>query len=78
MNVVDPVPFGAELNGTAYTQFFERLRAAALAANMMSSPLDPTPSDIPTGSYRIWTNKTTGITKLYVNVSGTLQSVTFA
>lgn len=43
-----------------------------------SSSIDPTVTDVPPNSYRMWKNTTTGAVKFFVNDGGTLKSVTLS
>ena len=43
-----------------------------------TSTIDPTTTDIPDGSFRLWKNTTTGAVKFWVNDGGILKSVTLS
>lgn len=53
------------------------LKIAANSFKIKQSTVDPTTTDIPDGYEQTWHNTVTGVTKRWVNINGTLKSITF-
>lgn len=74
-SLVPPVPQGAEIDDAVWQQFFELLRKLTNTPPMYSLTTDPGTSRIPSGSWSVWKNTTSGNVKLWVNDGGVMKSV---
>jgi hypothetical protein len=73
--LVPPVPIGVEWDEDVVNQFLELLRRQANTPKFYSQATDPGTSGVPSGTWSIWKNTTSGLVKLWLNDSGTMRSV---
>lgn len=73
---VPPVPIGVEWDEDVVNQFLELLRRQANTPKFYSQATDPGAAGVPSGTWSIWKNTTSGTVKLWLNDSGTMRSVT--
>lgn len=77
-SLVPPVPFGSEFDTEVWKQFFEVVRRQINQPNFHASPTDPGTANVPSGSWAVWKNTTSGVVKLWVNDGGVMKSVTLS
>ena len=75
-SLVPPVPIGSEFESDVWKQFFEVLRKQVNQPSFYSQTTDPGTSGVPSGTWSIWKNTTSGVVKLWVNDGGVMKSVT--
>lgn len=74
-NLVSPVPTGADFNDPVWQQFFEIIRKQINNPNFFSQTTDPGTAGVPNGTWSVWKNTTSGLTKLWLNDGGVMKSV---
>lgn len=74
--LVPPVPFESALDTPEFQQFLELLRKQANQPVFYAAPSDPGVTGVPSGSWAVWKNTTSGVTRLWVNDGGVMKSVT--
>jgi len=74
--LIPPPPLGEEFEATAWQQFFEILRKQVNQPAYYAQATDPGAAGVPSGTWSIWLNTSSGVLKLWANQSGTLKSVT--
>lgn len=75
-NIVSPVPTGADFNDPVWQQFFEIIRKQINSPVFYSQTTDPGTAGVPSGTWSVWKNTTSGVTKLWLNDGGVMKSVT--
>ena len=75
-NLVPPVPLTADFEDAAWYQFFEILRNQVNRPVFYAQTTDPGTTGVPSGTWSIWKNTTSGVVKLWVNDGGVMKSVT--
>lgn len=75
-NLVPPVPLSAEFDDPAWYQFFETSRKQVNQPAFYAQSTDPGTAGVPSGTWSIWKNTTSGVVKLWVNDGGVMKSVT--
>lgn len=73
---VQPVPNGADFSDPVWQQFFEQVRKMINAPVFYSQTTDPGTTGVPSGTWSVWKNTTSGVTKLWLNDGGVMKSVT--
>lgn len=74
--LVPPVPAQSETDSPEYLQFLELLRKQANQPVFYASTADPGVAGVPSGSWAVWKNTTSGLVKLWANDNGVMKSVT--
>lgn len=77
-NIVPPVPKEAEITEQVWQQFFEIVRKMVNQPNFYSQSTDPGTAGVPSGTWAVWKNTTSGVVKLWVNDGGVMKSVTIS
>lgn len=77
-NPVPPVPFNSEFEADVWKQFFEVIRKQINQPNFNAQTTDPGTSGVPSGTWSVWKNTTSGVVKLWVNDGGVMKSVTIS
>lgn len=75
-NIVPPVPQGVDLSDDVFYQFLETLRKQVNQPAFFAQPTDPGTAGVPSGTWGIWKNTSSGVVKLWVNDGGVMKSVT--
>lgn len=75
-NPVPPVPLGSEYSDTVVQQWMESVRKQCNQPVFFIQATDPGTAGVPSGTWSIWYNSTSGLTKLWANVGGVMKSVT--
>lgn len=73
--LVPPVPIGAEWDEDVVNQFLEIMRNQVNNPKFFSQTTDPGTAGVPSGTWSVWRNSTTGNVKLWVNDGGVMKSV---
>lgn len=73
--LVPPVPIGADWDEDVVNQFLEIMRNQVNNPKMFSQSTDPGTAGVPSGTWGVWRNSTTGNVKLWVNDGGVMKSV---
>lgn len=74
--LVPPPPLGAPFDGGEWAQFFELLRKQVNAPVFYAQPTDPGTTGVPSGTWSVWLNTTSGTMKVWANQNGVLKSTT--
>ena len=74
--IVPTPPIGMEFESDVWTQFFELLRKQANQPVFYAQATDPGTAGVPSGSWGVWKNTTSGLVKLWANDGGVMKSVT--
>lgn len=74
--IIPPPPFGEEFETVPWQQFFEILRKQINTPVFYSQSTDPGVAGVPTGTWSVWKNTSSGLVKVWANDNGTLKSVT--
>lgn len=74
--LIPPPPLGAPFDGGEWAQFFELIRKQINQPVFYSAPTDPGVTGVPSGSWAVWKNTTSGLVKVWANDGGVLKSVT--
>lgn len=74
--LVPPPPLSAEWGEDVWKQFFELLRKQTNAPVFYAQTTDPGTAGVPSGTWAVWKNTTTGDVKLWINDGGVMKSVT--
>lgn len=75
-NFVPPVPGGSEFDDTVVQQWMEAVRKQINQPAYNAQTTDPGVAGVPSGTWGIWLNTTTGTLKLWANQAGVMKSVT--
>jgi hypothetical protein len=73
--IVPPVPLGEAFESDVVSQFLEFLRKQANQPVFYSQTTDPGTAGVPSGSWSIWKNTTSGQVRLWANDGGVMKSV---
>lgn len=73
--LVPPVPQGVEWDSDVVNQFLELLRNYVNNPVFFSQTTDPGTAGVPSGTWGVWKNTTSGQVKLWVNDGGVMKSV---
>lgn len=73
--VIPPVPVGEPFEEAVWIQFFELLRKQTNNHTFYSQSTDPGTAGVPSGSWSVWKNSTSGQVKLWVNDGGVMKSI---
>lgn len=76
--LVPPVPFNEEFDSNPWKQFFEILRKQSNQPVFYAQTTDPGAAGVPSGTWSVWKNTTSGVVKLWVNDGGVMKSVTIS
>lgn len=74
--LVPPVPIGAEWDEDVVNQFLEIIRNQVNNPKFFSQTTDPGTAGVPSGTWAVWKNTTSGVVKLWTNDGGVMKSVT--
>ncbi len=74
--LVPPVPNGSDFSSDPVQQFLQVIRDLVNNPLFFASTADPGTANVPSGSWAVWKNTTSGVVKLWVNDNGTMKSVT--
>lgn len=74
--LIPPPPFGNDFEEVPWIQFFELLRKQINQPPFYAQSTDPGTAGVPSGTWSIWKNTTSGVVKLWVNDGGVMKSVT--
>lgn len=75
-SLVPPPPREGANDEVAWQQFFALLRQYINSPVFYSSTVDPGTAGVPSGTWAMWKNTTSGVVKIWVNDNGVLKSVT--
>lgn len=73
--LVPPPPFGSDFEATVWQQFFEILRKQSNQPVFYAQATDPGVSGVPSGTWSVWKNTTSGQVRLWANDGGVMKSV---
>lgn len=73
---IPPTSQGEPFESDNWQQFFVLVRQAINQPTFTAVAVDPDVFDIPSGSYAVWKNTTTGVVRLWVNDGNTLKGTT--
>lgn len=73
--LIPPVPLGEEFDSTAVGQWLELVRRYINTPIVFQSNINPTVSDVSSGSWLVWKNTSLGETRIWTNDGGVLRSV---
>lgn len=73
--LVPPVPIGADWDEDVVNQFLEIIRNQVNNPKFFSQTTDPGTAGVPSGTWAVWKNTTSGLVKLWVNDGGVMKSV---
>lgn len=74
--IIPPPPTGEEFQSVSWQQFFEILRKQVNTPAFYAQSTDPGAAGVPSGTWSVWKNTTSGLVKVWANDNGTLKSVT--
>jgi hypothetical protein len=74
--LIPPVPGNDDVTDASWQQFCEKLRKQSNAPVFFAQTTDPGTGGVPSGTWAVWKNTTSGIVKLWVNDGGIMKSVT--
>jgi hypothetical protein len=74
--LVPPPPLGEEFEHVSWQQFFEILRKQVNQPAYYSQSTDPGTTGVPSGTWSVWLNTTSGVLKIWANQAGVMKSVT--
>ena len=75
-SIIPPPPLGQDMGEVSWAQFFEIVRKQLNEPAYFSSPVDPGPAGVPSGTWGVWLNTTSGVLKLWANQGGVMKSTT--
>lgn len=73
--IVPPAPTFSDLDSPEFGQFFELVRKQCNTPVFYAQATDPGVTGVPSGTWSIWKNTTSGQVKVWANDNGTLKSV---
>lgn len=74
--LIPPPPFGSEFGSLSWIQFFELLRKQINQPPFYAATTDPGTAGVPSGTWAVWKNTTSGLVKVWANDGGVMKSVT--
>jgi hypothetical protein len=74
--IIPPPPNGLEFTNDSWAQFFELIRKQLNTPRYYSQTTDPGTAGVPSGTWSIWLNSSSGVLKIWANQNGTMKSVT--
>jgi len=75
---VPPVPFQMDFESDVWKQFFEVIRKQINQPVFYAQSTDPGTTGVPSGTWSVWKNTTSGVVKLWVNDGNVMKSVTIS
>lgn len=73
--LVPPVPIWSQYGDAEVNQFLEIMRRLVNTPQFYSQSTDPGVAGVPTGTWSVWKNTTSGNVRLWVNDGGVMKSV---
>lgn len=73
--IVPPAPIGQELSEDMWSQFFELLRKQVNQPAFYAQTTDPGVAGVPSGTWSVWKNTTSGQVRVWANDNGVMKSV---
>lgn len=73
--LIPPVPQNEDVTDAAWQQFCEKLRKQTNAPVFYSQSTNPGTTGVPSGTWSLWKNTTTGELRLWANDGGVMKSV---
>lgn len=73
--IIPPPPYGQDFDDAAWRQFFDLIRKQINQPAFYSQTTDPGTAGVPSGTWSVWKNTTSGLTKLWLNDGGVMKSV---
>lgn len=73
--IVPPAPTSSETDSPEFGQFFELVRKQCNTPVFYSQATDPGTAGVPSGTWSMWKNTTSGQVRLWVNDGGVMRSV---
>lgn len=73
--LIPPVPLNEEFNSTTVQQWMELVRRFINQPFTYSGVANPTTADVPTGSWIVYKNTTSGEVRVWTNDGGVMKSV---
>ena len=73
---IPPVPQGVEWDEDVVNQWLELVRTYINAPRFYAQTTDPGTAGVQSGTWSVWKNTTSGVTKLWLNDGGVMKSVT--
>jgi len=73
--LVPPPPLSAEWASEPWKQFFEVLRKQVNQPPFYSAAVDPGTGGVPSGTWSVWKNTTSGQVRVWANDGGVMKSV---